>query len=234
MWVVRGPKLRFCCSCLYSQIRSFHTRFAQPRIALLLRHKKRSTPHVVTRAMSAPDDEEEQVHWNDVMKTLLSYEEFVAYDLARRQDRINKLPAKYADRLPDCTFGKFEALQHACNGNQVIFEDMVQFHRSNDFGSRGDPAASGPTKAAFPPIPLEQQHRNIAVLHSLHREWSKEGEAERITTFKVLVDELKLRLPVTAENAYLQRVLVPGCGLGRLPLEIAAAGYACQGNEYSA
>jgi carnosine N-methyltransferase len=68
----------------------------------------------------------------------------------------------------------------------------------------------------------------------LHREWSKEGEAERITTFKVLVDELKLRLPVTAENAYLQRVLVPGCGLGRLPLEIAAAGYACQGNEYSA
>jgi carnosine N-methyltransferase len=178
--------------------------------------------------------EEEQVHWNDVMRTLLSYDEFVAYDLARRQDRINKLPAKYADRLPDCTFAKFEALQHACSGNQVIFEDMVQFHCNSDFSSGRDANAKGPMKGGGPPIPLEQQHRNIAVLHSLYREWSKEGENERATTFKVLVDELKLRLPVTAENAYLQRVLVPGCGLGRLPLEIAAAGYACQGNEYSA
>jgi hypothetical protein len=31
----------------------------------------------------------------------------------------------------------------------------------------------------------------------------------------------------------LQRVLVPGAGLGRLPLEIASRGYACQGNEFS-
>lgn len=30
-----------------------------------------------------------------------------------------------------------------------------------------------------------------------------------------------------------QRVLVPGAGLGRLPLEIAARGYSCQGNEFS-
>lgn len=28
-------------------------------------------------------------------------------------------------------------------------------------------------------------------------------------------------------------MLVPGAGLGRLPLEIASRGYACQGNEFS-
>jgi hypothetical protein len=38
-------------------------------------------------------------------------------------------------------------------------------------------------------------------------------------------------LPVTAENVYAQRVLVPGCGVGRLPLEICANGYSCEGNE---
>ena len=36
-----------------------------------------------------------------------------------------------------------------------------------------------------------------------------------------------------AASAPLQRVLVPGCGLSRLPLEITARGYACEANEFS-
>jgi carnosine N-methyltransferase len=32
---------------------------------------------------------------------------------------------------------------------------------------------------------------------------------------------------------YAFKVLVPGSGLGRLPLEIASLGYKCQGNEFS-
>ena len=72
------------------------------------------------------------------------------------------------------------------------------------------------------------------MLHSLYREWSAAGAQERSQSFSLLVKELKIRLPVYAGNAYKQRVLVPGCGLGRLPVEITAAGYACEGNEYSA
>lgn len=65
------------------------------------------------------------------------------------------------------------------------------------------------------------------------REWSKEGAAEREACFSPIIDELLHHLPVTKENRNQQRVLVPGAGLGRLPLEIAAKGYACQGNEFS-
>lgn len=181
---------------------------------------------------SSTGDEEESDHWFNVMRTFLYYDEFVAYDLNRRQQHINRLPAKYADRLPDITFEKFGAIQHAAASNQDFFADMVSFHASSSFVN-ADEQVRMPTKAG-PAIDLSQQHRNIAVLHSLHREWSAEGAKERDTTFKVLVDELKLRLPVDESNAYKYKVLVPGCGLGRLPLEIAAAGYCCQGNEFSA
>jgi carnosine N-methyltransferase len=175
----------------------------------------------------------EEEHWHNVLRTFLHYEEFFSYDLERRQERINKLPAKYADRLPNITFEKLGGLQHAANENQFFFEDMVHFHASaTTQDENGHPVV--PRKSDGLPIHIKEQHRNQAVLHSLYREWSEEGALERNSTFKVLLDELKLRLPVDQQNAYQQKVVVPGCGLGRLPLEIAAAGYACQGNEFSA
>ena len=89
-------------------------------------------------------------------------------------------------------------------------------------------------KSTVSAISGSDQHRNNAILHSLYREWSIEGKAERDLSFTPLLDSLKKYLPVNERNAYVQTVLVPGCGLGRLPLEIAAAGYSAQGNEFSA
>ena len=40
-------------------------------------------------------------------------------------------------------------------------------------------------------------------------------------------------MPVSEHNAFQIRVLVPGCGVGRLPVEIAGNGYVCQANEFS-
>ena len=49
-----------------------------------------------------------------------------------------------------------------------------------------------------------------------------------------MIAELQKYIPMTAENAYTKRVLIPGCGLGRLPIEVTAQGYAVEGNEFSA
>ncbi len=51
-----------------------------------------------------------------------------------------------------------------------------------------------------------------------------------------MLEELAKHVPITTPSTAGQRrprVLVPGAGLGRLPLEIAARGYACQGSEFS-
>ena len=76
-------------------------------------------------------------------------------------------------------------------------------------------------------------HRNQAVLHSLAREWSSSGQPERRAAFNPILRALTERLPITTQNVHRQRVLVPGCGLARLPVEIVSRGYACEANEYS-
>ncbi len=85
------------------------------------------------------------------------------------------------------------------------------------------------------PMRSSAQHfyRVKSLLRLLVRDWSSEGMLERELCYGPLLAELATHLPVTAQNRGQQRVLVPGCGLGRLPLEVAARGYAAQGNDAS-
>lgn len=64
-------------------------------------------------------------------------------------------------------------------------------------------------------------------LLQLSREWSSEGASEREATFGKIVEAVEKRVP---QNS---RVLVPGCGLGRLVYEFVRRGYWTQGNEVS-
>ena len=76
--------------------------------------------------------------------------------------------------------------------------------------------------------------RNISKVRStlkqFVREWSSEGKAERDASFTILIEALQRHLPVTDRSPF---VICPGSGLGRLPYEIAKAGYNAQGNEFS-
>lgn len=167
---------------------------------------------------------EERNHWRDVMRTLLLYSDFVAHDLRRRQEHLNRLKESWVNRLPNVTFTKLEGIDHAAQANQQFLDAIVNFQSDGQSPHPHD----GPT------IGYSQQHRNQAILHSFYREWSEEGADERAQSFGPLIEELQRLLPVSESNAYQQRVVVPGSGLGRLPLEIASKGYQCQGNEFSA
>jgi len=145
-------------------------------------------------------------------------------------------------------------LHEAAKSNQKFFNDMVYYHafcnnnRSNCNDSDSNESINNndnnyvvlPMKDKGPIIRFDQQHRNQAVLHSLYREFSKEGQLERHNTFTLLIQQLQLHLPLQTNHhedhhhhmLYQKRVLVPGCGIGRLPLEISALGYACEGKQY--
>jgi len=83
-----------------------------------------------------------------------------------------------------------------------------------------------------------------STLRQVARDWSSEGAAERANTYGAVQRELQRLLPTGpalggargargARDAPRPRVLVPGCGLGRLPFELALAGYEAQGCEFS-
>ena len=189
---------------------------------------------------------EEECHWFDVMRTFMYYGDFLDMEIHRRQTHINALNKFQYSKLPALTFARVGAAQQALQRNQEVFEKIVGFYQETtqdwrDRSGRDIPTKEGPSRNLpdprdGPTIPMQQQHRCDAVLHSLNREWGVHGAEERKLTFDPLVQELLHRLPVHADggNAYTQRVLVPGCGLARLPIEIASRGYCVEGNEFSA
>ena len=60
------------------------------------------------------------------------------------------------------------------------------------------------------------------VLKNAMRDWSSEGAAERRQSYGRICDELQRRKPV---GEGVVNVLVRGCGLGRLPYDLAKLGY---------
>lgn len=89
-----------------------------------------------------------------------------------------------------------------------------------------------------PPTPLDWAECSYtdydkvrSTLLQLSREWSSDGAAERDATYGRIVNRACELFP--PEKRALVRVLVPGCGLGRLVLEFVTRGFWTQGNEVS-
>ncbi|EEB07960.2 methyltransferase N2227 family protein [Schizosaccharomyces japonicus yFS275] len=82
-------------------------------------------------------------------------------------------------------------------------------------------------------VDMDQMQLLCSSIKQLVRDWSAEGQRERDLSYKPIVDELERLFPLEEFDRSKVSVLVPGCGLGRLPFEIAVKGFACQGNELS-
>lgn len=179
------------------------------------------------------EEDAERLHWYDAMRTLLLYEDFMDLEIQRRKRHLQNIPKSLASKLPMLTFNKFAELEDCYIKNQEFLSSIVEFQVETNFSNQVGEYRGFPNKYMGDPIPYSQHHRNQAILHSVFREWSSGGAKERDLCFLPLMNQLKKYLPVTDSNRYLQRVLVPGCGAARLPLEIAGLGYACEANEFS-
>lgn len=80
------------------------------------------------------------------------------------------------------------------------------------------------------PCSNQEYDKVRSTLLQMAREWSSDGAEERKATFGRIVDALSALFP---ENREQTKVLVPGCGLGRLVLELVRSGFWTQGNEIS-
>jgi len=77
----------------------------------------------------------------------------------------------------------------------------------------------------------EQDKENVrTTLTQMMREWSTEGAKERDRCFKPILEELEKRYPSKRSEI---TVICPGCGLARLPFEIALLGFNSIANEFS-
>ena len=70
-----------------------------------------------------------------------------------------------------------------------------------------------------------------STLRQFYRDWSLEGESERLACYGPVIEDLLTEYYLIKPNAW--NVLVPGAGLGRLVFELCKMGFNVEGNEIS-
>jgi len=175
-------------------------------------------------------DRDEQVHWDDVCKSFRQYATFAMAQWANQQYRLHALPESQRRLLPaglrrdTPQFSqRAEAFKDAAIRNQFCLDCILRHAghpHSQDYTIQHGQATD------------HQMSSVSSVLKSLARDWSAEGKAERDMSYGPLLSQVQKYLPV-ADKTKPPRICVPGAGVGRLPLELAALEYSVQGNEYS-
>lgn len=105
-------------------------------------------------------------------------------------------------------------------------------HSDAGDSERAAPSPSNPKPKSSHTVRDNQQDKVRSTLRSFVRDWTTEGAAERDACYAPLLDALEAHFPDASTRGQ-KKVLVPGCGLGRLAMEIAARGFWAQGNEFS-
>ncbi|GAA5956735.1 hypothetical protein JCM3765_005722 [Sporobolomyces pararoseus] len=75
----------------------------------------------------------------------------------------------------------------------------------------------------------KEKGRVVETLKHFVRDWSEEGRSEREALFPPILEALAGEF----ESSAGRKVLVPGCGLGRLAYEIATRGFSTTANDFS-
>lgn len=184
----------------------------------------------------APDPsemDEEFRHYYEVLSAFREYGMWMSGEMIRRKNHFQMLPDKWREMLPDSpsSIGDYRMHEALVKNVHFLNKVVIEQERSGLYPAQGpDSDALAYAKQRASPMNLSKIK---STLHQIAREWSEEGAEERTNSFKPAIDILNKYLPVTAENKNKQKVLVPGCGLGRLPFDLVLQGYAAQGNEFS-
>ncbi|KAG7194379.1 uncharacterized protein KQ657_004591 [Scheffersomyces spartinae] len=173
--------------------------------------------------MSAEDEAE----YNALLGTLLAFYNFIEYERDRvvkhRQIKYQGLSKSDQKLLP--WFPKYISDLDLCIGMNDQFTKELATKVAEQWGMPSDPSLWSPA--------TEVEYDKVRVtLLQLTREWSTDGEKERQQTFGRIIETLEGLYP-SLESRPEVKILVPGCGLGRLVLDLVKKGFWTQGNEIS-
>eukprot|EP01083_Nonionella_stella_P272441 923861_1 len=164
-----------------------------------------------------------------------SFEHYATWQFLRFQSKdydYRMLDKKYRAITPSIPL-KFKKIRKAIIQNQSFLTLITQQSSAFMSGNRG--FAMNPD---FIKINANETPNNLnmdkvrSTLKQIARDWSALGAKERSNCYGPILDQLTELYPNKQERTRI-RVLNPGCGLGRLPWEIAKLGFQCQGNEFS-
>lgn len=160
------------------------------------------------------------------------YETFMIDDVARMQRAISELDEVELELLgQDMHKWNAEVLMCVAANREFLNQLPSPFVCCEDLGPDAEELV-----CHMPPGHHVSSRNSSKVCYTLRqcvRDWAKEGQEERDSCYKPLIDALLKYLPPNQGDDEQPSVLCPGCGLGRLPFEFARHGYVAEGNEFS-
>ncbi|EMG48138.1 hypothetical protein G210_1354, partial [Candida maltosa Xu316] len=112
-----------------------------------------------------------------------------------------------------------------CIQQNRLFTEQLATTIARDWGVAGTPLD-------WTPATTKEFDITNTTLLQLAREWSDEGKDEREVSINMILKELETMYPDEAARSKV-KILNPGCGLGRLVMELVMRGFWTQGNEIS-
>lgn len=156
----------------------------------------------------------------------------------RREQKVSRMRnERYRGMAQQVLDAGLMAQLRACISANAGFLQAVAQDGARAFGASPDVKTWAPSSAAT-------MGKVLSTLRQVAREWSEEGQEERDACFGRVIAEIEALYPESssASEGEVQtgrksraqvKIVVPGCGLGRLPMELAARGFQTQGNEFS-
>ena len=182
------------------------------------------------------DDEEEEQHFREVLVSFKELPTLFELEFVRKENGV-KLSGNRLSKYPETNqyvkdftslinFENRFRLMRECNlKNKIVLDAIVMEYESNHIRS-------------FYQNRKKQQNNTIinttrqnllkvkSTLHQFVREWSEEGKQERERTFQPILNEIETHFASFNNNNNKKsiKICIPGCGLSRLVIEIAALG----------
>lgn len=170
--------------------------------------------------------------FKSIIYTFFNYQIDSLKTIARMERDFKAIGENYTKRLPFNYTERLDKLKHAVLQNYTFILKIVESYKGL-FKIYKYP--SGESYLESLPVDNFNVVQILSSLFLFVRDWAIEGSEERDTTYKPILEELKLFFKNKTKNDYEKgiNILVPGCGLGRLAYEIAKMGFKTYGNEYS-
>lgn len=147
-----------------------------------------------------------------------------------RRQSFYSLPSAHVNILSEPPFSlskTFDGVDEAIDSNAEISEAILEY----GLKSMGIDPDDESWKGKATPNDIDKARSTV---RQFYRDWSAEGLPERHASYSPLLSALATHLThVAPSQRHRYRILVPGAGLGRLILDICAAGYTVEGNEIS-
>ncbi|XP_065362839.1 carnosine N-methyltransferase isoform X2 [Calliphora vicina] len=179
--------------------------------------------------MLTPEEEEtEKKHLEKIVSALRLYRKFSLSRVNKTEWNLNQLPKRHQKMLTKYR-QHLSTLRDCIDKNQEVLNEMLSENPLRD-ASMAHNRKSDEHAAKIRHIDMENAQ---STLKAIARDWSEEGAEERKQSYQPIIDAIEQYFDPKDCNVDEVKILVPGCGLGRLSYELACRGYECEANEFS-